>query len=149
MQKELPALRIEINETSKAFRVNGVTFAKRHLKSLEKGTNGDTEKLIAKFLVIVPFLATSYTPKPDASESTKYGVYKAKRLYTALGITDDNTVPFMLVALHQAGQDIHSMGAEVREAGFYEQGDVNIPFPEGDEIETHSLSSHPSKPTLH
>lgn len=146
-------MHICIEQGEKAFRINGVTFAKRHLvNTLAKNTNGDLEKMLAKFLVIVPFLATSYTASEHASESIKYGAIKAKRLYKALGITDENTIPFMLVCLQQAGESIAEMGKSVREAGFYEQGTSNIPFQKGtNEPETCSPSSHPSKkgPTLH
>ena len=137
---------VSINETSKAFNVNGVPFAKRHLvNTLSKNSEGDLQKMLAKFLVIVPFLATSYTPHENASESIKYGAIKAKRLYKALGITEDNTVPFMLVALAQAGEDIPGVSQSIREAGFYESGEVDIKepsFPEGSR-------PSPAKRTLH
>jgi len=141
---------VSINETSKAFNVNGVPFAKRHLvNTLSKNSEGDLQKMLAKFLVIVPFLATSYTPHENARESIKYGAIKAKRLYKALGITEDNTVPFMLVALAQAGEDIEGVGLGVREAGFYDNGEINLPFSEGNETTTSSPSFPRSKPTLH
>jgi hypothetical protein len=137
---------ISINETSKAFNVNGVPFAKRHLvNTLSKNSEGDLQKMLAKFLVIVPFLATSYTPHDDANESIKYGAIKAKRLYKALGITEDNTVPFMLVALAQAGEDIPGVSQSIREAGFYESGEVDIKDPSFSE----GRVSQAQKPTLH
>lgn len=146
----MQTMHIEISEAEHAFRINGVTFAKRHLiNTMAEDTNGDQHKMLAKFLVIVPFLATAYTPSKTAPESIKYGAVKAKRLYEALGINEDNTVPFMLVALEQAESDIKSIGQNVREAGFYENGKVEIPFREGGSTETFSPSSPRSKPTLH
>jgi hypothetical protein len=148
----MQTMRVQIEEGVKAFRVNGVTVAKRHLvATLANDTGGDLEKMLVKYLVIVPFLAKAFTPHPDATESIKYGAFKAKRLYQALGITEENTLPFMLGALAQAGDlSIEEMGKAVRNAGYYDNGEISMPFSEGNESTTNSLSfPHSKKPTLH
>jgi hypothetical protein len=121
IMRELPAISVEINETRKAFRVNGVTVAKRHLENTLKFNHDDPEKTLARFLVIVPFLATSFTPDERASASVKYGAAKAKRIYEAIGLNEENTIPFMLVALKQAGEDVPNV---------ITLDGNNLPFPE-------------------
>lgn len=103
------------------------------------------EKKLARFLAIVSFLATRFTPDERATDSIKYGAFKAKRLYKALGINEDNTLPFMLVCMQQAGADVSSIGKEMREAGFGESGEFKSPFQKGEQEET----LFPRKPTLH
>lgn len=117
----MEVMRIEIGQSAKAFRVNGVTVAKRHLqKTLGKDCGEDNDKMLAKYLCIVPFLDQAFTVHPESSESVKYGAYKAHRLYKALGINEDNTVPFMLMCLAQAGNiSIPDLGGELRAGGFY------------------------------
>lgn len=141
----MQTMHIEIEEGAKAFRVNGVTIAKRHLEATLPKHDDTLEKKLARFLAIVPFLATSYTPADGASESIKYGTVKAKRLYKALGINEDNTVPFMMVCMSQAGADISEIGKELRESGLYDGGKYTRPFREGEQDE----SLFPTKPTLH
>lgn len=150
----MQTMRIETNETRFAFRVNGVTIAKRHLeKTISQGCNGDAQKMLAKFLVIVPFLTKAFELGEKANESVKYGAIKAKRLYEALGINEDNTVPFMLVCLAQAGMDtdgalpdgIREIGQNLREAGFYEGAPAS--FQQGGRDAT--IIPFPKKPTLH
>ena len=142
-------LHITIEEAKHAFRVNGVTVAKRHLVSTMTRGN-DLHKKLARYLVLVPFLATAYEVAEDAPEGIKYGSIKAKRLYKALELNDDNQLPFMLFTMEQAGENIHEIGQQVREAGFYQAGNFR-PFQDReDETETRSISSLPSrKPTLH
>jgi hypothetical protein len=114
-------IEISINETPKAFRVNGVTVAKRHLEKTMGRETRDFEKMLAKFLVIVPFLHKAYEAPEGASESVQYGATKAHALYKALRLTDDAIVPFMLVCLAQANdgrmnnpqEAISRIGAEV------------------------------------
>ncbi len=127
---------IQMEQSEKAFRVNGVTLAKRHLlNTLGKDCNGDVDKALAKFFVIVPFLSEAFECPERASASVKYGAFKAKRLYKALGINEENTVPFMLMALSMAGdmpdiETLRHMGPEV--ARSFPQGDRDatiIPFP--------------------
>ena len=155
----MQTMRIEINEMAKAFRVNGVTFAKRHLAStIGKDCGDNYERMLAKFLVIVPFLAEAFQCPDNASESVKYGAYKAKRLHKALGINSDNKIGFMLMALSQAelGTDpdengmvpgIKALGQELRENGFY--GDrANVPFQQGKRQDA-TILPFPGKRTLH
>lgn len=147
----MQTMHIEIEESAKAFRINGVTFAKRHLINTMTKPDDDLEKKLARFLVIVPFLATSFTPAEGASDSIKYGAIKAKRLYKALGLNEDNAMPFMLVCMQQAGADLKGIGAEVRKAGFYENGKVNfstLPFQTGEQ-EQQADPFPKKKPTLH
>ncbi len=150
-EQDVGVLRINIEESQHAFRVNGVTYAKRHLlATMKKRKDGDLHKTLARYLTIVPFLATAYTVSEDASDSIKYGAIKAKRLYKALELNEENTLPFMLFAMSQAGEDIRGVGDQVRKAGFYEEGKF-VPFQEGGgSTGIHSQSSLPSrKPTLH
>lgn len=129
----MQTMHIEIEEGAKAFRVNGVTIAKRHLVATLPKHDDTLDKKLARFLAIVPFLATRYTPDERANESIKYGAVKAKRLYKALGINEDNTVPFMMVCMSQAGADIEAIGEELRSAGIYEEGTNKSPFREGEQ----------------
>jgi hypothetical protein len=110
IMRELPAISVEINETRK-----------RHLENTLKFNHDDPEKTLARFLVIVPFLATSFTPDERASASVKYGAAKAKRIYEAIGLNEENTIPFMLVALKQAGEDVPNV---------ITLDGNNLPFPE-------------------
>lgn len=136
---------IRIEEASKAFRVNGVTIAKRHLaKTFPKGD--DMSKRLARFLVIVPFLATAYQVSPESSPSIRYTAWKAKRVYEALGIDEDTTVPFMLTFMKLAQQDIDAIGSQIREAGFYEGGEP-IPFAQRERRD--NVIPFPGKHTLH
>ncbi len=117
-------MKIEINETAKAF--NETTGA---------------DKALAKYLTIVPFLGTSYEHTEDAPEHVKYGAFKAKRLYVALGLNEDNSVPFMLMCVAQSGADptmdgIKASGKEALQS--FGEGGFAIPAtPTG------------KKPTLH
>src|SRR5882724_9215548 len=126
---EIGVLRINVEESEHAFRINGVTYAKRHLlATMKKREDGDINKTLARYLVIVPFLATAYTVSENASESIKYGSIKAKRLYKALNLNEENTLPFMLCAMSQAGEDIKGVSDQIRKAGFYEGGHKSGPF---------------------
>ncbi len=146
-EQAIGVMRINIEESKHAFRVNGVTYAKRHLlATMKKREDGDINKTLARYLTIVPFLATAYTVSEDASESIKYGAIKAKRLYKALELNEENTLPFMLFAMSQAGEDIPGVSNQLRKAGFYEGGHKSGPFWERGSDEQ---SDHPRKPTLH
>ena len=146
-EQEIGVLRINIEESEHAFRVNGVTYAKRHLlATMKKREDGDIHKTLARYLTIVPFLATAYTVSENASESIKYGSIKAKRLYKALELNEDNTLPFMLFSMSQAGEDISGVSDQVRKAGFYDGGHKSGPFGIGERDES---NSSPVKPTLH
>jgi hypothetical protein len=151
----MQTMMIETNETRFAFRVNGVTFAKKHLaNTLGRDCQDDMSKALAKFLVIVPFLATAFEVSEHASESIKYGAAKAKRMYKALGLNEDNTVPFMLICMAQTGADdpnecVAAIGKELRETGFYEGGKrVERPFRQREDNVV-NLADHMRKPTLH
>jgi hypothetical protein len=133
---------IAVGETRFAFRVNGVTIAKRHLaKTLGKGQRID-EKILAKYLVIVPFLATAFRLSDDSSESVRYGAIKAKRLYEALHLNEENTMPFMMVFLQLAemgsgpSEAVSNLSQDMRQSGFYDH------FPQGQR-------QSPAKRTLH
>ena len=146
-EQEIGVMRINIEEGEHAFRINGVTYAKRHLlATMKKSEDGDLHKTLARYLVIVPFLATAYTVSEKASESIKYGAIKAKRLYKALELNEDNTLPFMLFAMSQAGDSIEDVDNQVRKAGLYKGGHKSGPFWERERDET---NSSPVKPTLH
>ena len=143
----MPMIAIHVEEGAKAFRVNGVTLAKRHLKATLGKNTDDMEKVLAKYLVIVPFLHKSYEVPHDASEGIKYGAKKAHRLWEAIGLEDDAVVPFMLAMMVRAGdidpekidpaEMVMEIGKDLREANFYREG-----FPTGDE-------GSARKPTLH
>jgi hypothetical protein len=131
----MQVMRIEIGESAHAFRVNGVTIAKRHLKaSLPDRANEGDDKTLARYLTIVPFLHEAYVPKDDAPECIKYGAFKAKRLYKALGLTQESIAPFMLMCMSQSG-DLPTADNFVETAAPFqsrEREDSNvIPFPEG------------------
>ncbi len=144
---EIGVIRINIEESEHAFRINGVTYAKRHLlATMKKREDGDLHKTLARYLTIVPFLATAYTASEDASESIKYGAIKAKRLYKALELNKENTLLFMLFAMAQAGEDISGVSDQVRKAGFYRGGHKSGPFWDRERDEN---NSSPVKPTLH
>jgi hypothetical protein len=137
----MPMIAIHVEEGDKAFRVNGVTLAKRHLKATLGKNTDDMDKVLAKYLTIVPFLHKSYEVPHDASESIKYGAAKAHRLWKAIGLEDDAIVPFMLAMMTKSGDDpekmVRDIGKTLRENGFYREG-----FPTGDE-------GSARKPTLH
>lgn len=128
----MQVMQISIEESTHAFRVNGVTLAKRHLKaSMPKGD--DDEKRLARYLTIVPFLHEAYVPRQDAPESIKYGAYKAHRLYEALGLNHDIVAPFMLMCLTQAG-DLPTSDNFAETAAPFQQREQDpqsnvIPFP--------------------
>ena len=148
-------MQVETSETRHAFRVNGVTLAKRHLMAtLGKDCDEMGDKVLYKFLTIVPFLHKAYQVNPDAPESIKYGAAKAHRVWEALKLTEDAIVPFMLVCMAQSGGGddipgtVHSMGQQLREAGFYEGGKP-VSFRQG-ERQTATILPFPGKrPTLH
>ena len=137
----MPMIAIHVEEGAKAFRVNGVTLAKRHLEAALGRHEKDHDKLLAKYLTIVPFLHKDYQVPHDASESIKYGAKKAHRLWEAIGLEDDAIVPFMLAMMSRSGDDpvkeVLAIGKALRENGFYREG-----FPVGDE-------GSARKPTLH
>ena len=118
---------IAVSETEFAFRVNGVTVAKRHLAAtIGRSDDSVTEKTLARYLVIVPFLATAFRMPKEASESVRYGAIKAKSLFKALRITEDNTMAFMMVFLRLAETDadspqeaISAVSQRMRDGGFY------------------------------
>lgn len=120
-------MQIAVSETAHAFRVNGVTIAKRHLAAtLGEGrkVNKVSEKILAKYLVIVPFLATGFVLPDKASDGVKYGYHKAQRLYKAIGLTDDTIAGFMLAFLQiaemdQSSESITALSGELRAGGFY------------------------------
>jgi len=117
---------IAVNETKFAFRVNGVTVAKRHLAATIGKGEHITEKVLARYLVIVPFLATAFRMPNGASESVRYGATKAKSLFKALRITEDNTMAFMMVFLRLADDEadspqeaISAVSQRMRDGGLY------------------------------
>lgn len=140
----MPMIAIHVEEGAKAFRVNGVTLAKRHLKATLGKNTEDMDKVLAKYLTIVPFLHKSYAVPHNASESIKYGAVKAHRLWKAIGLEDDAIVPFMLAMMTKSGDDpekmIKDIGGELRTSGFYREGLSS--FPEGS-------GEVARKPTLH
>src|SRR4051812_7003631 len=94
---------VYITETDHAFRINGVTVAKRHLAKVLGRASPDIEKVLLKYLVIVPHLANEFKLEDQkVSQSVRYGVIKAKRLYKALELDDDSEVAFMTTAARLA-----------------------------------------------
>lgn len=142
---------ITVNETAKAFKVNGVIIAKRHIARSFSDTH-DLDKALSKYLTIVPFLSTSFNCPETASEHVKYGAFKAKRLYAALGLNDENVVPFMLMCVAQSGEEptvqnlIKTSPPSLNQFGVRKE-DVSAPdkpsFFNGGE------ATAPTKPTLH
>jgi len=124
--QEIGVMHVSVEQAEHAFRINGVTVAKRHLVNKFRKDQNNPEKLLSKYLVIVPFLATSYQMPDNADDSTKYAVAKAKRLYKALELNDDNIVPFMMVFMQQAGNEtIDSIGDQLQAS--FEPGSVKSP----------------------
>ena len=150
----MQVMQVETSETKHAFRVNGITLAKRHLMAtLGKDCDEMGDKVLYKFLTIVPFLHKSYQVNSEASESIKYGAAKAHRVWEALKLTEDAIVPFMLVMMAQSGggddprETVKAMGQQLREAGFYEGGKATS-FRQG-ERQTATILPFPGKHTLH
>lgn len=105
---------INVQETPHAYRVNGVTVAKRHLQKAFPARAHETEKLLWTYLVIVPFLHEAYNVPVKAAEHIKYCSVKAHRVFHALNLPNEAILPFMIVALKSAGdmndEEMNQMG---------------------------------------
>ena len=99
-------------------RVNGVALEKRHIAAMFPATK-DQEKALAKYLAIVPFLTEMgdhFRESHQLSECATYGLDMAPALYKALGITEETTIPFMLVCFEVCGESPESMAQQCRDA---------------------------------
>ncbi len=114
-------MKIDISEAKHSFRVNKITLAKRHLRSVfPKETDKPDDKILAMYLTVVPAVK-DIEPHPNQSEGVRYGIIKARKLVLALGLNEDNTVPFIIAMRSQV-----------------EEGDKN-PFHEGQEAKAPTL----------
>lgn len=79
----------------------------------------DKEKALAKYMAIVPFLADMgdhFRAHHKLGESAAYGLDMAPKLVEALGITEENTIAFMMVCFSQAEESPETMAAQCRDA---------------------------------
>lgn len=111
---------MEVNTTRKAFRINGVTFAKSRLGEIFPGHDIDDEATFCRYLTVVPFLNQKFGEEDYTSPTAKYAIVKAKRIWQALGIDqDEGTVAFMLIMMSKASNgtvdDIDSANDLVRD----------------------------------
>src|SRR5262245_38421767 len=90
-------MRVDINETQHAFRINGVTFGKKHLRGIFPNW-GASSQAFYRFLVIAPFLAENKDPDDTATEYGRYAVLKCRRIWEALGMKSEIVAPFMEMA---------------------------------------------------
>jgi hypothetical protein len=96
-------MKVEINEMAKAFRVNGVTLAKRHLRRVfPRHDHKPDDKILAQYLAVVPMVKDLEITQGQ-NEAVRYGIFKARKVYIALGLNEDNTVPFIIMAREMAG----------------------------------------------
>lgn len=98
--------------------VNGVSLEKRHVAAMFPATP-DQEKALAKYLAIVPFLVEMgehFRTTHKLSECTAYAVDMAPALYKALGITEETTIPFMMVCFEICGDTPETMAQQCRDA---------------------------------
>jgi hypothetical protein len=126
-------MKIEIEDNETSFRVNGIELDKSHIATLFPG---EADKGLAKYLCIVPFLherADHFQQYHELSESAAYGIAKAPELVKALGITEVNTIPFMLMCMTQAGEDPSDLG-RLSDECHKAFGDCNEPEYEGNVV---------------
>ena len=144
-------MKIEVQETRHAFRINGVTLAKRHLEKTMGKETREFDKMLAKFLVIVPFLHEAFECPETASESIKYMSTKASGIYNAIGLDEDSSGPFMLVCLQLAGDmptanNLRKMGPQVARTFGARSEDVSFHKGERDNVIPFAC---PQNATLH
>jgi hypothetical protein len=88
---------IECNETSAAFRVNGVTFSKRKLAEFFPQWESNAETFW-RYLLIMPFFAETKQMDEAPTKVGKYAIFKAKRIRKAIGLPIEAIRPFMIMA---------------------------------------------------
>jgi hypothetical protein len=91
---------MKILETKQAVNVSGVTVAKRHIADCFNGSH--MEQLVYRYLTLVPFL-NDEGDSVCRTESQIYLWQKAKRIYKALGLSSELSIPFMLAMMAAAG----------------------------------------------
>lgn len=104
------AIRIDINETKHAFRINGVTFAKKKLSELLPLWGDDVDSFY-RYLVIMPFFATSKDVGSAPTPLGNYAIAKSKRIFDTLEL-DNNAIPVFMMMAAQMGH--------IEEEGFSE-----------------------------
>ena len=105
----MQAMCITVNEMPHAYRINGVTVAKKHLRELFPSW-GDSQDAFYRYLVLVPFLAETKEPEDTPTKTGFYAVFKAKRIQKALEIYGDVIVGFMMVSAQMGHLDPDSFG---------------------------------------
>lgn len=152
-------MKIEANETAKAFRINGVTLAKRHLRDLFAGDDIQDNTRLGMFLATVPdtyitgaaeFMIEHAKPK----SSVYYAAKKVLRLWAALKLTPGIAKPFQMFALELGGADViqKHVARRVREAVKDNPGlakHFNLGTPPRAETGGDNVIQFPGKPTVH
>lgn len=97
-------IKVELSQTEKAFRINGVTFAKRRLAELFPAWEA-TEQSFCRLLVLTPFIAETRSVEKAPTECGKYTVAKCKRILAALNLPEEHgaIVAAFMVAVGQMG----------------------------------------------
>jgi hypothetical protein len=92
-------MRIDIGETEKSFNINGVAFSKARLAELFPEWGCDLQAFY-RYLLIMPFFATTKDPATAPGKAGKYAILKARRIYPSVGLNEDDSaiVAFMHVA---------------------------------------------------
>ena len=90
-------LKMAINETPKAFNVNGITFSKKRLAELFPGWGCDI-KTFYRLMIIMPFFATQKKVEEAPTSTGKYAIAKSKRIYETIGLDEGSLLPFMTIA---------------------------------------------------
>ena len=110
---EIGMMNIHIKEHKYAMRINGVTVSKFHLAA-SFAESQSAKEAVYKYLTLVPFLAEKVEVMAERLKGpSKYLTLKAKRIYDAIGLNNNNCVPFMLVCLEKAGDLPQGEGAKL------------------------------------
>ncbi len=108
--KPAQIVKIEQTETRHAFRINGVTVAKRHLSAFFAGMKPD-EKTFCRFLVAVPFIAldnsVDLTP---VNKTASYMLEKARKINAAIGLNPEIAMGFVVFNCQSAEIDLEHVG---------------------------------------
>lgn len=156
----MTTMKIETNETPKAFRVNGVTVAKRHLRTIFDGDIKDETRL-HMLLTTVPStylsgaaefiiqLGEKVKDRKRGSDSVGYAARKVLRLWTALKLTPGVAEAFTNVAKELAGPEAQKF-AKSKEAEIKQRMAELADKPDfvGD-ADGNNVIQFPKKPTLH
>lgn len=105
----MTTMKIEVHETPKAFRVNGVTFAKKYLRELFSGDDVKDDTRLHMYLATVPDVYLSGAAETllenTKDGAAKYGAAKAMRLWNALKLTPGTAKVFSRAAVEMAGEE--------------------------------------------